>query len=107
VRLTPNANTVRVRIAAIPPRERLGRRSHCKAAIDQFAPRPGVFDTEIERWLTEYIVGVYHAKQHGGIQTSPLQRWTAGVIGDPETDGPSRNSGDPVTSNASGFSAVR
>jgi putative transposase len=40
---------------------------------------------EIERWLTEYIVGVYHAKQHRGIQTSPLQRWTAGVIGDPET----------------------
>jgi hypothetical protein len=29
---------------------------------------------EIERWLTEYIVGVYHAKQHRGIQTS-LQRW--------------------------------
>jgi hypothetical protein len=45
---------------------------------------------EVERWLTEYIVGVYHAKQHRGIQTSPLQRWTAGVIGDPETGGASR-----------------
>jgi putative transposase len=42
---------------------------------------------EIERWLTEYMVGVYHAKQHRGIQTSPLQRWTAGVIGDPESGG--------------------
>jgi hypothetical protein len=42
---------------------------------------------DIERWLTEYIVGVYHAKQHRGIQTSPLQRWTAGVIGDPESGG--------------------
>jgi putative transposase len=41
----PNANTVRVRIAAIPPRERLSRRSHRKAAVDQFAPRPGVFDS--------------------------------------------------------------
>jgi putative transposase len=44
---------------------------------------------EIERWLTEYIVGVYHAKQHRGIQTSPLQRWAAGVIGDPATGGAS------------------
>jgi putative transposase len=33
---------------------------------------------ELERWLTEYIVGVYHAKRHRGIGTSPLQRWTAG-----------------------------
>jgi hypothetical protein len=45
---------------------------------------------EIEHWLTEYIVGVYHAKQHRGIQPSPLQRWTGGVIGDPETGGASR-----------------
>jgi putative transposase len=29
---------------------------------------------ELERWLTEYIVGVYHAKRHRGIGTSPLQR---------------------------------
>jgi hypothetical protein len=41
----PDTNTVRVRIAAIPARERLGRRSHRKAAVDQFAPRPGVFDS--------------------------------------------------------------
>jgi len=37
---------------------------------------------ELEQWLTEYIVGVYHVKQHRGIRTSPLQRWTAGVFGD-------------------------
>jgi hypothetical protein len=37
---------------------------------------------ELERWLTEYIVGVYHAKRHRGIGTLPLQRWTAGVFGD-------------------------
>jgi hypothetical protein len=41
----PNANTVRVRIVAIPPRERLSRRSHRKAAVDQFAPQAGVFDS--------------------------------------------------------------
>jgi putative transposase len=37
---------------------------------------------ELERWLTEYIVCVYHAKGHRGIGTSPLQRWTAGIVGD-------------------------
>jgi len=26
---------------------------------------------ELEHWLTEYIVGVYHAKRHRGIGTSP------------------------------------
>jgi putative transposase len=42
---------------------------------------------ELERWLTEYIVGVYHAKRHRGIGTSPLQRWTAGVFGDERESG--------------------
>lgn len=42
---------------------------------------------EIERWLTEYIVGVYHVKHHRGISTSPLQRWTAGVLSDREHAG--------------------
>jgi hypothetical protein len=31
---------------------------------------------ELERWLTDDIVCVYHAKRHRGIGTSPLQRWT-------------------------------
>jgi putative transposase len=42
---------------------------------------------ELERWLTEYIVGVYHAKRHRGIGTSPLQHWTAGVFGDERGSG--------------------
>jgi putative transposase len=42
---------------------------------------------ELERWLTEYIVGVYHAKRHRGIGTSPLQRWTTGVFGDEQGSG--------------------
>jgi putative transposase len=42
---------------------------------------------ELEHWLTEYIVSVYHAKRHRGIGTSPLQRWTAGVFGDEQGSG--------------------
>ena len=42
---------------------------------------------ELERWLTEYIVCVYHAKRHRGIGTSPLQRWTAGIFGDDRNPG--------------------
>jgi putative transposase len=42
---------------------------------------------ELERWLTEYIVGVYHAKRHRGIGTSPLQRWTTGAFGDAHDGG--------------------
>jgi len=33
--------------------------------------------SELEKWLAEYIVGIYHDKLHRGIMTSPLQRWTA------------------------------
>lgn len=43
--------------------------------------------SELEHWLTEYVVCVYHAKRHRGIDTSPLQRWTAGVFGDEEHPG--------------------
>jgi putative transposase len=39
-------------------------------------------------WLTEYIVGVYHAKhQSQDPEVAVPTRWTAGVMGDPETDG--------------------
>jgi putative transposase len=47
---------------------------------------------EIERWLTEYIVSVYHARQHRAIATSPLQRWGAGVL----ADGPAGTIARPV-----------
>ncbi len=40
----PHAGTIRARIRALPLRERLSRRSHRKAALDRFAPRPGVLD---------------------------------------------------------------
>jgi putative transposase len=42
---------------------------------------------ELERWLTDYIVCVYHAKRHRGIGTSPLHRWTVGIFGDERASG--------------------
>jgi putative transposase len=42
---------------------------------------------ELERWLTDYIVCVYHAKRHRGIGTSPLHRWTVGIFGDERAPG--------------------
>ncbi len=42
--LAPNPDTVRLRILAVPMRDRLRRRSHRKEAADRFAPRPGTFD---------------------------------------------------------------
>jgi len=33
---------------------------------------------ELERWLTEYIVCVYHETLHSGINSTPLQRWMIG-----------------------------
>ncbi len=36
---------------------------------------------ELELWLTEYLVSVYHLRHHRGIRTSPLQKWTAGISG--------------------------
>jgi putative transposase len=35
---------------------------------------------ELERWLAEYIVCVYHETLHRGIMTTPLQRWMTGDI---------------------------
>ena len=40
----PHVGTIRSRIVALPLRERLSRRSHRKAALDRFAPRPGVLE---------------------------------------------------------------
>lgn len=42
---------------------------------------------ELEHWLTEYIVCVYHAKRHRGIGTSPMARWASGIFGDEATPG--------------------
>lgn len=53
---------------------------------------------EVERWLTEEFVGVYHAKHHRGMNTGPVLRWNAGIIGDPLAAGPvTRRSFRPKT----------
>lgn len=42
---------------------------------------------EIERWLTLYIVNIYHMKKHTAIGTSPFNRWNEGVFGTDESPG--------------------
>ena len=37
---------------------------------------------ELEAWIAEYVTGVYHAKLHKGIGTTPLARWTEAIFGD-------------------------
>jgi putative transposase len=36
---------------------------------------------EFERWLAEYITGVYHQRLHSGINDTPLHRWRDGIFG--------------------------
>lgn len=55
----PHAGTIRVRIVALPLRERLSRRSHRKAALARFVLRPGSFD-EAQRPLD--FVQIDHTK---------------------------------------------
>lgn len=37
---------------------------------------------EIETWLTEFIVNVYHKKKHSSLGRTPLEQWTIGIMGD-------------------------
>lgn len=36
---------------------------------------------ELDKWMAEYIVNVYHKKLHKGIGTSPLQKYREGIFG--------------------------
>lgn len=36
---------------------------------------------ELEAWIAEYVTGVYHAKLHKGIGTTPVARWTEAIFG--------------------------
>lgn len=40
---------------------------------------------EFEKWLTNYIVNVYHKKLHQGINMSPFQKYQNGIFGNKET----------------------
>lgn len=37
---------------------------------------------ELETWLTEFIVNVYHKTIHSGIGMTPLDKWKIGILGD-------------------------
>lgn len=43
--------------------------------------------SKFERWLTYYIVGVYHQREHSALGTSPLNRLKEGIFGTEETPG--------------------
>ena len=42
---------------------------------------------EITKWLTEFIVNVYHKRYHHGIHMTPQQKYHLGVFGDDENPG--------------------
>lgn len=42
---------------------------------------------EITRWLTEFIVNIYHKRYHHGIHMSPQQKYRLGIFGDDENPG--------------------
>jgi len=43
--------------------------------------------SEFEKWLTIYIVDIYHQRKHEGIGMSPIKRYNQGVFGDDVTKG--------------------
>ena len=42
---------------------------------------------ELEKWLTRYIVGVYHQRYHEHLLTSPLKKYERGLLGDDSKKG--------------------
>lgn len=36
---------------------------------------------ELERWLTQFIIGVYHQRIHRGIGCPPVEQWRRGIVG--------------------------
>ncbi len=42
---------------------------------------------ELERWIADYIVNVYHQKIHSSLDMSPQQKYTQGILGDGERPG--------------------
>lgn len=37
---------------------------------------------EFEKWFVDFVVNVYHKRLHGGINTSPYQKFIIGILGD-------------------------
>lgn len=60
------------------PRERGEYDSEAKAAMTLF---------EFEKWLANFIVGVYHQRIHSSLKTSPIKKYEEGVIGTEDCPG--------------------
>lgn len=43
--------------------------------------------SDLEEWLTWYIVGVYHNAEHSALGMSPLQKFRQGILGDGQQPG--------------------
>jgi putative transposase len=37
--------------------------------------------TELEKWVADFIVGVYHQRKHAGINTTPMARYNESMLG--------------------------
>jgi putative transposase len=42
---------------------------------------------ELEAWITNFIVGVYHRKRHRTLRQSPISRYEAGILGNEKMPG--------------------
>lgn len=43
--------------------------------------------SEFEKWLTTYIVGIYHQRLHSSLKMSPLKKYEQGIFGSKEAPG--------------------
>lgn len=43
--------------------------------------------TELEKWLADFITGVYHQRMHSALNTSPINRYELGIFGNEEMPG--------------------
>ncbi len=60
------------------PRKRKEYNSEGKAALTV---------DELERYIAEFIVNIYHRRKHSGIGTSPIDRYRKGILGDDKAPG--------------------
>lgn len=60
------------------PQERGAYDSEAKAAMTLF---------EFEKWLANFIVGVYHQRIHSSLQMSPVKKYEQGIFGSEDSPG--------------------
>lgn len=78
------AGTLGKQVHALPgttfsnPKQRGEYKSEAKASMTL---------RELQHWLVQLIVGVYHNKVHSGIGCPPLERWRQGILGNDKMPG--------------------